>query len=140
MQQTGQHQTFYEEIKCFINFLKAISSILEKLLLYSREKIEIFSCQNSNKLPTIMFIRQGDNFKTISFIFQVGIIESCLHQRYWNFSTSETVELCRNSNFATSFEKLLGYYFEPEMLDKWNSEILNSFSGSNKKRAIFHLF
>ena len=70
MQKTGQHQTFYEEIKCFINSLKAISSILEKLLLYGGEKIEIFSCQNSNKLPTIMFIRQGDNFKTISFIFQ----------------------------------------------------------------------
>ena len=66
-----------------------------------------------------MFIRQGDNFETISFIFQVGIIESCLHQRYWNCSTSEAVELCRNSNFAASFEKLLGYYLEPEeLLDK----------------------
>lgn len=72
MQKTGRHQTFYEEIKCFINSLKAISQILEKLLLYDGEKIEIFSCQNSNKLPTIMFIRQGDNFKTISFIFQTG--------------------------------------------------------------------
>ena len=111
MQQTGQHQTFYEEIKCFINFLKAISSILEKLLLYSREKIEIFSCQNSNKLPTIMFIRQGDNLKTIRFVFQVGIIKSCLHQRQWNFSISKTFEFCRNSHCSKTFEKDLLFIF-----------------------------
>ena len=132
MQQTGQHQTFYEEIKCFINFLKAISSILEKLLLYSREKIEIFSCQNSNKLPTIMFIRQGDNFKTISFIFQTrdnrklppsALLEFLDLRNCW---TRLEFQLCNK------FWKLLVYYFEPEFLDKWNSEILNSLSASNE--------
>ena len=130
MQQTGQHQTFYEEIKCFINFLKAISSILEKLLLYSREKIEIFSCQNSNKLPTIMFIRQGDNFKTISFIFQTrdnrklppsALLEFLDLRNCW---TRLEFQLCNK------FWKIVGILFwarVPWQVKQWNIEFPLSF-------------
>ena len=134
MQQTGQHQTFYEEIKCFINFLKAISSILEKLLLYSREKIEIFSCQNSNKLPTIMFIRQGDNFKTISFIFQTrdnrklppsALLEFLDLRNCWTLSE---FQLCNK------FWKIVGILFwagDAWQVKQWNIKFFFGFKQKN---------